>query len=171
MRRNGESTYASVEEAALRRYIEARNYTDGRHCEGGIIIALFKLFFWDIIYEEYVPCAFISKVQDVPLDMYTSHFYINRKERIDQRLKEIEFDWSNIQLKSFINRVWAENGHVSCLKETAGTISNDFEAITESIGRIILSKIFQRLVSNLSAYKSGIPDLLIWNKKNKEVRN
>ncbi|VEN39500.1 unnamed protein product [Callosobruchus maculatus] len=47
---DGSSTYLSVENIALRYYIDECGYTDGAHYEGAIVKSLFNLLFWDIIY-------------------------------------------------------------------------------------------------------------------------
>ncbi|XP_019868721.2 fanconi-associated nuclease 1 homolog [Aethina tumida] len=53
----------SVDDVVKLHYIQEEGYEDGMHCEGGIIRVTFMLFFWEHIYECYVPGTFISNYQ------------------------------------------------------------------------------------------------------------
>lgn len=50
---------------------------------------LFGLFFWDILFMD-VPDVFHSAYQTHPLDLYSTHFYSNRKSAIDSQLEKIK---------------------------------------------------------------------------------
>lgn len=173
---DGNKTFMSVENIALEHYINNCGYTDGKHCEGTIIHALFTLFFWDIIYnpDPPVPGSFISEIQQVPLDMKTPYFYTNRKFLIDKRLEDISTKWDHHQLLNFIKQNYKDHSFETGLCKV-GSIIPDTEAeplletLVNCIGREILSKIFERLVKNVGAYRSGMPDLLIWNVNKKTV--
>ncbi|CAH1118974.1 unnamed protein product [Phaedon cochleariae] len=171
---NGKKSYKSVENIALEYYIERCGYSDGRHCEGSLIKATFTLFFWDIIYnpEKVVPGTFLSKIQYVPLDMYTTYFYQNRKHAIDKRLKEIESDWPDNELLQFLKRSWELHSH-ECGYCEPGTIIKKpeyLEILVNCIGRKVLAKIYERLVKDLPLYIRGLPDLLVWNVDNKKSK-
>lgn len=173
---DGNRTIMSVENVALDYYVSRCGYTDGRHCEGALIHALFTLFFWDIIYDPdpSVPGTFLSKVQQVPLDMETQYFYLNRKVLIDQRLKEIASDWSCSYMLKFLKDSYDNHSYESgfCKVDTVIPITEaDFllETLVDCIARELLSKIFRRFVQNIRAYRSGMPDLLIWNLDQKIV--
>lgn len=80
--------YGSVESLALYDY-KCKGYFKGVHCEGAFPITLFATLFWDEIYDMNIPGVWVSLYQDAPLDLYSSEFYKNRKERIDMKLKII----------------------------------------------------------------------------------
>lgn len=172
----GNKTFMSVENIALDYYINQCGYTDGRHCEGAIIQSLFALFFWDIIYnpDPPVPGTFLSKIQQVPLDMKTSYFYLNRKCLIDKRLEQISSEWTCDYIMTFLKSAYENHSFKAGVCKVDSIISpeesdNVLETLVDCIGRIVLSKIFQRLVKNVGAYRSGMPDLLIWNANKKTV--
>ncbi|CAG9815462.1 unnamed protein product [Phaedon cochleariae] len=171
---DGNKRYMSVENIALEYYIEKCGYSDGTHCEGSLIKATFTLFFWDIIYnpDKVVPGTFLSKIQNVPLDMYSTHFYGNRKHAIDRRLKEIESDWPDEELLRFVKRSWELHSHEHGYCEPGLIIKNSefLDILVNCIGRKILAKIYERLVKNLRLYSSGLPDLLVWNIDNKKSK-
>lgn len=173
---HGNKTYMSVENIALDYYLTRCGYTDGKHCEGSLIHALFALFFWDIIYDPDppVPGTFLSNIQHMPLDMTTPYFYSNRKDLIDKRLDKISHTWSRCDCLQFLkDRYFSNFGETGFVN--VSSIINDAEApillenLVDCIGREILSKIFQRMLRNIGAYRSGMPDLLIWNLNSRKV--
>lgn len=168
----GSKTYMNVENIALSHYIDSGQYTDGKHCEGSLIKALFTIYFWDLMYSptKKVPATFLSKYQVVPLDMYTPHFYLNRKESIVQRLKDIEVEWSEEKLLIFARNQWLLHSKERGFYDV-GLIESEecLCLLIECIGRTLLSGIFSRLVKDVRQYSSGMPDLLIWNEKRKLV--
>lgn len=84
--------YGSVESLALFHY-KGEGYIKGTHCEGAFPITIFAMLFWDEIYNMDIPGAWVSLYQEAPLDLYSSEFYENRKEKIDMKLQIIrKFD-------------------------------------------------------------------------------
>ena len=61
----------------------------GIHGEGGTFSTLFCLFFWEIMFKDLIPDTFHSPYQSWPLDYATDHFYLNRKDMIDEKLEAI----------------------------------------------------------------------------------
>nr|XP_023018348.1 fanconi-associated nuclease 1-like [Leptinotarsa decemlineata] len=171
---DGAKNYLSVENVAMDYYIERFGYTNGMHCEGSLIKATFTLFFWDLIYnpEILVPGTFISKYQQVPLDMTTPYFYTNRKEVIDKRLRDIGSDWSDSKTIEFVKHSFDMHSHESGFCEPGYYITDAkmLEDLVNCIGRKVLSKIYERLVKNIWQYSSGMPDLLLWNSKEKKSK-
>lgn len=80
--------YGTVESFALYQY-KCKGYPKGVHCEGAFPITLFGILFWDEIYNMNIPGTCVSSYQDAPLDLYSSEFYENRKERIDTKIQII----------------------------------------------------------------------------------
>ncbi|KAJ8932030.1 hypothetical protein NQ314_015003, partial [Rhamnusium bicolor] len=135
----GNKTVLSVEYIALKYYME-NGYTDGRHCEGSLIKATFTLFFWDIIYsvKDIIPGTFVIKnMQSEPLDMNTKYFYLNRKEAINQRLKEIESEWSHSEMIKFLKDKYTLHSHELAFCEVGVYIKDEelLEILIDCIGR------------------------------------
>lgn len=173
---DGNKTFMSVENIALDYYINRCGYTDGRHCEGTIIHALFALLFWDIIYDPDppVPGTFLSDIQQIPLDMKSPYFYTNRKCLIDKRLQDISSQWDRNQILNFVKDSYNKHSFEAGICKVDSIIPDNeaehlLETLVDCIGRELLSKIFVRLVKNVGAYRSGMPDLLIWNVDKKIV--
>ena len=70
----------------------------GIHGEGGTFSTLFCLFFWDIIFKDLIPDTFHSPYQSCPLDYSTDHFYLNRKDMIDEKLETIRNSSEKVRL-------------------------------------------------------------------------
>ncbi|XP_056636829.1 fanconi-associated nuclease 1-like isoform X1 [Diorhabda sublineata] len=170
---DGSKEYKSVEQIALE-YYERCGFPSGEHCEGSIILATFTLFFWDIIYNPdiVVPGTFLSRYQQFPLDMYSTYFYVHRKELIDKRLRDLAENWSDQHTLDFVTEHWIKYSHKSGLTNVANYIPNKehLNSIVCCIGRKLLSGIYQRLVKDLGQYKSGMPDLLVWNEHDKKAK-
>jgi len=85
--------YGTVEDLALHHY-KCDGYPKGVHCEGAFPVTLFSTLFWDEIYKHWdVPGAYVSLYQDAPIDLFSSEFYENRKEKLDIKLEIIrKFD-------------------------------------------------------------------------------
>ncbi|XP_050511943.1 uncharacterized protein LOC126887999 [Diabrotica virgifera virgifera] len=171
---DGSKSYKTVEQVAQDYYVETCGYTDGMHCEGTIIMNSFTLFFWDIIYSQnpIIPGTFLSKYQEVPLDMYTTDFYKNRKELIDKRLKDIAEGWTDEETIQNVTEYWHKYSHISGLCGPVGeTVDIKFlKSIVDCIGRKVLSKIYERLAKDIRQYRSGMPDLFLWNVDEKKAK-
>ncbi|CAH1278041.1 unnamed protein product [Diabrotica balteata] len=167
-------TYKTVEQVAQDYYVETCGYTDGIHCEGSIIMNSFTLFFWEIIYSQnpIIPGTFLSKYQEVPLDMYSTYFYKNRKQLIDKRLKDIAEGWTYEETIEKATEYWNKYSHISGLcGPICETLDIKFlKIIVDCIGRKILSKIYERLVKDIRQYRSGMPDLFLWNVDEKKAK-
>ncbi|KAF5274629.1 hypothetical protein FQR65_LT04329 [Abscondita terminalis] len=162
--------YMPVEEVALRYYFK-NGFANGLHCEGALVVSLFFILFWDIIYGNAVPYAFISEIQYYPLDLHTKEFYTNRETEINRRLSEIESEWSTETLNKFVCDIWEKHSHEkSYIYSNIVNQPKDLEGIILCIGRVKLSKIMQRLVLDFRIYQSGLPDLFLWNTSNKKCK-
>lgn len=166
----------SVENIALDHYISKCGFSDGRHCEGALIHGLFALFFWDIIYDPDppVPGTFLSSIQQIPIDMKSIYFYPNRQKIIDKRIDEISSVWTSTEALSFLTQSYQSYAHKAGLLKVDSIICDTeadslMETLLDCVGRVVLSKIFQRLLKNWGAFRSGMPDLLIWNVDTKNV--
>lgn len=169
---SGTKHYMDVEEVAIK-YYQNQNYTNGIHCEHGLISATFTTLFWDIIYNTYVPGVFLSNIQSVPLDMYSKHFYLNRKDLCDQRLDDIDGNWSEAQLNQFIIDIYKNHSNKMSLFQIDRLLRNSGDLIDAiaCLGRGVLCKVFRRILKGYGPYSSGFPDLFVWNVQTKKVNN
>ncbi|KAK5647415.1 hypothetical protein RI129_002307 [Pyrocoelia pectoralis] len=166
---NGLEIY-TVEGVALKYY---KDYFDlnGIHCESSLLVTSFCVFFWDIIYDQTIPCVFISEIQSYPLDLYCSEFYTNRKNKIDKRLLQILHSWTDTDMYKFICDVWEKSSHRKSL--IAWSVVDKprhlFDMIL-CIGRIKVTKIFEHFLEDFGGYRSGLPDLFLWNTEEKKCK-
>ncbi|KAG5893594.1 hypothetical protein JTB14_019265 [Gonioctena quinquepunctata] len=100
------------------------------------------------------------------------YFYTNRKDAIDQRLRDIASEWSDSKTIEFFKHNFDMHSHESGLCEPVEFIKDAdiLEILLNCVGRKILSKIYERLVKNISEYISGMPDLFLWNAEHKKSK-
>lgn len=162
--------YSSVEETAISFYLEENVYTQGIHCENSLLSTAFYIFFWDLIYETHVPNTFISNIQKFPLDFFSTDFYNNRKNKIDARLSQIESLTSKEELKSYIFYTFDKYSDQFDVIFSSEMIDVDFLTLfVECVGNKLLGAVFRRFLKNFKVYRSGLPDLFLWNPEKKKV--
>ena len=162
----GDVTLCSVEELALQHYKE-NGYTDGLHGEGSTLWTVVGLLFWDIIYQSDVADVFLSPFQALPLDFDSLDFYKSRKDVIEQRLDSLR-QWTTNELVKWITNVWNENyGQTSLVLWERFNSVEHIEGLIRCIPHDTLAAISQRLLQNYRHYRSGFPDLTIWNPEEK----
>ncbi|XP_031779322.1 fanconi-associated nuclease 1 isoform X1 [Nasonia vitripennis] len=155
--------YGSVEMLALQHYTAEKSYHVGLHCEGSLPVTLFAVFFWDELYKTFVPGAFVSKYQDAPLDLFTAEFFNNRKKFIEEKIKFIRAldldtftDWMQDRFLNY-------NQYRSVMSNTLFKNDQHFKEIVTCLGIDGVTGICERLVSNFRLWRSGFPDLILWN--------
>ncbi|XP_076258480.1 fanconi-associated nuclease 1-like [Rhynchophorus ferrugineus] len=163
---NDDITIKNVEDVALS-YYEQNGY-QGFHCENSLIHALFMLFFWDIIYSppRNIPAIFVSSIQTGPLDIFTEYFYDNRKRSFEERLLQIESKWTLKETVEFARNNYQEHSHEWSVFGPVINIVPEKKIVDDVvtvIGQTLLSKILERLVKNLKQFRSGMPDLFLYN--------
>lgn len=85
-------------EAIAQQHYSTKGYIQGIHCEGSFPVLLFSVLFWEELYEEHVPGAFVSLYQNAPADLYTSNFYNNRREAIKRKIEFLK----SLPLENFV---------------------------------------------------------------------
>ncbi|XP_067212897.1 fanconi-associated nuclease 1-like [Linepithema humile] len=166
-----EQTYGSVEDLALN-YYQSEGYIKGVHCEGAFPVTLFGTLFWDEIYNMDVPGACVSLYQDAPLDLYSSEFYENRKDRIDMKLQIVrDFDVETLSrhLKHKFD-MYCEYKSISNSQGTPFENSNRLEEIVLCLGVEGIVRICERLLHNYTLWRAGFPDLIVWNAHTKQYK-
>lgn len=163
-------TFCAVEEYALS-YYRQQGFDQGIHGEGSTFSSLYCLFMWDIIFACGIPDVFRSPFQAAPLDMCFDSFYTNRKEIIDRRLEEITGATLE-KLQEMLFSRWTSNEGQVC----AGLNWERFRDVEQAkqlvscLGGAILSGIFTRFAQGYRYYRSGLPDLVVWNSSTLEYR-
>ncbi|GLV39815.1 hypothetical protein CBL_08119 [Carabus blaptoides fortunei] len=158
--------YASVEQTAIKHYTTELNYTDGIHCEGRLLTTLFFILFWDVLYEQHVPYTYISELQSMPLDLCSGEFYKNRTVKIDARLKDIRENWSLDTLCLYVTKIY--NLHTDELRSVQPYEFSDdttLQMFVRCLGKNVLAAVCERLVKDYKQFRSGLPDLFLWNAK------
>uniref|UniRef100_A0A1Y1MVK8 Fanconi-associated nuclease n=1 Tax=Photinus pyralis TaxID=7054 RepID=A0A1Y1MVK8_PHOPY len=166
---NGFELY-SVEEVALN-YYEQNFGLNGIHCENSLLITSFFLLFWDIIYDHTIPSVFVSEIQHYPLDLYSTEFYTSRRRKIGKRLSEVESEWTDKMMHQLICDVWNRNSQKKSFIHSS--LVEDPERLFDMlmcIGRPKLRKIFEHFLEDFGSYRSGLPDLFLWNLDEKRCK-
>lgn len=162
----GDVTLCSVEELVLQHYME-NGYTHGVHGEGSTLWAVIGLLFWDIIYLSDVTDVFVSPFQVMPLDFDTLDFYQSRQQVIEERLQCIR-TWSSSEVSERIAEVWNGNqGKTSIVSWDRFRDVEHVSGLVQCIAPNVLAAIAQRLLQNYRHYRSGFPDLTVWNPQEK----
>ncbi|KAK2577223.1 hypothetical protein KPH14_003369 [Odynerus spinipes] len=161
-------SYSSVENVALDFYYH-QGFNGGVHCEGSLPVTLFFVLFWEELYNIDVPGSFVTLYQKVPLDLFTQDFYKNRKETIDMKLQIVR----NIDPESLSNLMqnkFKSCNHIESMMHTTLFTSNDIKDIVHCLGTDGVVGICERLIHNYTLWKSGFPDLIVWNSSNKNCK-
>ena len=162
----GDVTLCSVEELVLQHYME-NGYTHGLHGEGSTLWTVIGLLFWEIIYQLEIDDVFISLFQAMPLDFDTLDFYQSRKQDIEKRLEYIR-NLSSSELLQEIAKIWEQNhGQTSLVSWDRFRDLESVNGLIQCIPPPVLAAISQRLLQNYRHYRSGFPDLTVWNPQQK----
>ncbi|CAL4136772.1 unnamed protein product, partial [Meganyctiphanes norvegica] len=169
-RHSGEGSVmvCSVEELVLGHY-NSIGYSEGVHREGSTFKSLFGIYFWDALYAP-VEDVFRSPYQGAPLDLDSPHFYQARKDIIDSRLTEMR-QWSEDEALHILEESWIKHqDKVSLVQWDLYRNLDHAKGLVSCIGMRVLSAICERLARNHRFTRSGFPDLVVWEPKNKTCR-
>lgn len=155
--------HLSVEEVALRHFLQNGGYNEGFHTEGRVWHLLYFLVFWDIIFDSTIKSVWISEIQTLPLDRNSPDFYKNRASAITKRIDEIENDPDMISQ-------YAEQTFTTRFGQNAQEVDwSRFAEVNHLKGFIkccppkVLIEIFLRFSKDNRHSRSGFPDLVVWN--------
>ncbi|XP_023246169.1 fanconi-associated nuclease 1 isoform X2 [Copidosoma floridanum] len=156
--------YGRVEVVALQHYTSEEDFHEGLHCEGSLPITLFTIFFWEELFNVSVPGVFVSSYQEAPLDLFTAEFFNNRKEKIEEKIQFIKA----LDLETFADWMYTKYSnniqYRTIMPNTLFKSDQQFKEVVTCLGINAVVGICQKLVSNYRLWRSGFPDLIVWNK-------
>jgi fanconi-associated nuclease 1 len=154
----------SVESLCLSEY--RRLGWQGFHSEGGIITTLFAYLFFDVLFA-YIPNVFQTPFQTCPLDLHTDAFYPSRALEINRRLVEI----ANGDAERLIREVDSREreSKTSVIGLDWGFELEDLVEIVRCFQGSALAMICKVMAQEYRQRGGGVPDLLLWDSRGKEV--
>lgn len=170
----------TVEQLVLQYYRSQRKSSDsvevetskrggwyGVHCEGRVMTNLFGLCMWDILYAS-VADVFQTRFQSYPLDFgYADAFYSSRRDLIDTRLRQLEHEWSMLQILESIETTYTrEYGNVSRFvswSDESYLPLQFHQLVVVAMGQQRLAKLMRYMLTSPEYHRAqnGLPDLLM----------
>ncbi|WXL26187.1 VRR-NUC domain-containing protein [Ectopseudomonas mendocina] len=126
------------------------------YVENTLICSLFGLLCWDVIFAP-LPGAFFHPFHSGPVDLYSPEFYQRRAELFEHSLRRLDSnDYKDLIRQRYQDKFGIQSPFVfwSVLDETL------LELALECIPAAHLAACFQRMLHNLKANRSGMPDLI-----------
>ncbi|CAB3365480.1 Hypothetical predicted protein [Cloeon dipterum] len=164
----GETLVSSVESCAIAHYLKNERFEKGRHNEGSTIVTLFGILFWNEVYDQDIPDAFISRYQSEPLDLYGIDFYERRRDRLERQMQRIE-RWNSDESKAHFVNTWEMCADKVCLvNNSAFKDAEEAHSLFECMGAKTVNKICLRLMKDYRKTRSGFPDLVVWTPGKKD---
>jgi hypothetical protein len=147
----------SVEQAVINHY-QATDWR-GFHVENDLFTSLFGLLLWQAVYAP-VPGAFFHPFQARPKDLYSSQFYVQRAELIDNAMSSL-VDGSYQQI---IRHRWQQKQGITNRFINWRVLSAELlEHALQSIPAEHLQRVFKHMLTDLRHHCSGMPDLVLFN--------
>ena len=145
-------------------------YLHGIHGEGSTLWTIIALIFWDVIYDSNIPDVFLSPFQAIPLDLDSPDFYNSREKSILNRLENLN-NWSYQELSDWMKINWEGNhGKSSLVAWERFRDLDHLSGLVECIPMQVLAAVSERLLKNYRHYRSGFPDLIVWNLSEKVIK-
>jgi hypothetical protein len=126
------------------------------YVENTLICSLFGLLCWDVIFAP-LPGAFFHPFHSGPVDLYSPEFYQRRAEPFEHSLRILESDdYKDLIRQRYQDKFGIQSPFVfwSVLDETL------LELALDCIPAAHLAACFQRMLHDLKANRSGMPDLI-----------
>jgi hypothetical protein len=152
-----------IEKEVLNHYLETG--WEGFYRENLIWTALFGLVFWDIIFMP-LPGVFFNPYQRGPSDLFIDDFCIKREVKLNERLEELSAmkDPGKWILGRYREKYNTANHLVAWKRIGEEDISRVLEWVP--IDDILL--IFRKMMVSLRNFRSGFPDLLLYEPEEKK---
>jgi len=145
-------------EEATRRWYESRGHR-AVYVENALFTGIFGLAFWDIVFTP-LKGAFFNPFQRGPVDLFTSHFRVKREALIAARLLAIE---DSAILRRQVLNTFEEKRYIANFLVNWQVIDQPLlELALDRIPAEHLLTVFERLLTDLRANRSGLPDLIVF---------
>ncbi|PVV01157.1 hypothetical protein BB560_004436 [Smittium megazygosporum] len=148
----------TVEQVAITHYINQG--MTAVHSESSIITTIFGFLFWDIIFYS-VEGVFDTEYQTRPMDMYTTSFYLSRKDLIDDRISEIRTGGCLDMIYTVYNREYIRK--TSAVGINWDYSEGDLYNLCTCLGSWALAEICYYLAIDYKRHSSGVPDICAWD--------
>lgn len=126
------------------------------HVENSLINGLFALLCWDVLYAP-LPGAFFHPFHAAPADLNRPDFVERRRALFEQRLASLESD----EYKAVIRQNLADKWGITNRFVHWGLMTADvIELALACIPATDLEACFRRLLEDIPAHRSGLPDLV-----------
>ncbi|OCF42115.1 fanconi-associated nuclease 1 [Kwoniella heveanensis CBS 569] len=140
----------------------------GFHSESSILTTLFSLMMWPILFSP-LPGAFETPYQTAPLDLGEDTFAPSRQEAIEVRLEAMSRTSTALSmLKEVDDRERPRGTWAVGVNWDYG--ATDLEEILECLGGRAVAGVCRMLAEEYRHRCSGVPDLIVWDYANKDVR-
>lgn len=163
----GKKQYLSVEERVAAKYAQSGEFPLGLDDEGETLVSLGVLAFWDAIYDGGVDDAWGSPCQDRPLDWATDRFWVARQMSMEERCQKLlqhgDADTMAAELAAELAAARDDLAGTPSLVRWDLLHQLDLEGLLKCITVPTFVAICRRVLSDFSSYRSGFPDLLLWN--------
>ncbi|XP_067091145.1 fanconi-associated nuclease 1 [Osmerus mordax] len=167
----GDSTVmCSVEELSLAHY-RRKGFDQGIHGEGSTFSTLFGLLMWDIIFMDEIPDVFRNPYQTCPLDLFTDHFYENRREAVETRVQMLR-EASVDTLHNLLFDTWTSQEGRECSLVSWERFSSleQAQSLVSCMGGTFLGGVIARMAKDYRHCRAGLPDLVVWNTSNNSYK-
>ena len=161
----------TIEQLALERY-RRQGYV-GAWTENDYWSAIMSLLFWPVIFAK-LPGVFTpgfgdfpSRMQDMPLDFFTTEFYPRRKALIEKRIAELTrpqmLGLRKPDIEAELRSAFGRYKATPCrpMDWTKYAVVDDLLAAPRILTGDQLMKIMRRLLENFGEHRSGLPDLFM----------
>ena len=164
---DGSVEFCSVEELVKLHY-SSMGLGEGLHAEGAVFNSLLGLLLWDTIYQD-LPDVFRAPGQALPLDWDSDHFYSARKEEIEARLLELG-SYSREQMGEEVGRLAGLYQGVTSLVSWSHFSPSTLAALATCMEPSGLVAVMARMARNHRHWRSGLPDLTVWDSATGQLR-
>lgn len=164
-----DKAFTKVENIALRHYHE-NGFIRGFHCEGSLPLSLFTILFWNELYTISVPGAFVCSYQETPLDLFTSKFFDNRKEQIESKIRFIRGLDNETFGELFSDEYIKYQNFKTLISTNLFETEQHVKEVAMCLGASGVSGICEKLATNFLLWRSGFPDLFVWNPLSNECK-
>ncbi|XP_015588319.1 fanconi-associated nuclease 1 [Cephus cinctus] len=163
------SLYMSVEGVAMQHYF-SEGFSKGSHCEGSLPVLLFAVLCWEELYEYSAPCAFLSSYQEAPLDLYTKHFYDIRSSLFEKKFKSIRGQDFMSFVETLVVKYIKYCDYESIMNKNLFKSGEEFKEVVICLGLDGILGICEKLAKDYNTWKSGFPDLIVWNYEKRQCK-